>query len=54
MAKSLWTTSGLIGAGTWVFAMQLKPGKQIKLTGTFHEFAEDRDVVWFKDDIPEK
>ena len=54
MAKSLWNVSCLMGAGTSVFAMQLKPGKQIKLTGTFHEFAEDRDVVWFKDCIPEK
>lgn len=54
MAKSLWNVSCLMGQGTSIYAMQLKPGKSIKLTGTFHEFAEDRSVVWFKDCVPEK
>jgi hypothetical protein len=54
MASSLWSVSCLMGQGTSVYAMQLKPGKSLKLTGTFHEFAEDRNVVWFKDCVPEK
>jgi hypothetical protein len=54
MAKSLWNVSCLMGQGTSIYAMQLKPGKSLKLTGTFHEFAEDRNVVWFKDCVPEK
>lgn len=54
MAKSLWNVSCLMAPGTSVYALQLKPGKSIRLTGTFHEFNEFRDVVWFKDCVPAK
>jgi hypothetical protein len=49
MASSLSQVSCLMGTGTSVFVMQLKPGRSVRLTGTFHEFSEDRGVVWFKD-----
>lgn len=54
MASTLSQVSCLMGPGTSVFTLQLKPGKSVKLTGTFHEFAEFRHVVWFKDCAPEK
>jgi hypothetical protein len=43
-----------LGAGQSVFGMQLKPGKSIKLTGTFDDHDEYRKVVWFKDCVPDK
>lgn len=54
MAKKLSAVSCLMGPGTSVFTLQLKPGKSVKLTGVFHEYAEFRDVVWFKDCVPMK
>jgi hypothetical protein len=32
--------------------MQLKPKKSVKLTGTFYDFDEFKDVTWFKDCRP--
>lgn len=52
MAATLSQVSCLMGAGTSVFVMQLKPGNNVRLTGTFDEFSETRDVVWFKDCVP--
>jgi hypothetical protein len=54
MARSLWNVSCLMGPGTSVYTLQLKPGKSVKLTGTFHQFDEFRGVVWFKDCTPAK
>jgi hypothetical protein len=54
MAANLSEVSCLMGPGTSVFVLQLKPGKSVKLTGTFAEFSEIKDVVWFKDCVPEK
>ena len=52
MASTLSQVSCLMGAGTAVFTLQLKPGKSVKLTGTFHQFDEFRHAVWFKDCAP--
>lgn len=54
MASSLWSVSCLMGAGTSVYTLQLKPGKSVRLTGTFHQFDEFRNAVWFKDCVPAK
>lgn len=43
-----------LAAGQSVFGMQLKPGKSIKLTGTFDDHDANRQVVWFKDCVPQK
>jgi hypothetical protein len=39
--------------GTSVFVMQQKPRNRVRLTGTFDEFSESRDIVWLKDCRPE-
>ncbi len=52
MARTLSAVSCLMAPGTSVFTLQLKPGKSIKLTGTFYEFNEFKDVTWFKDCTP--
>jgi len=52
MASTLSEVSCLMAPGTSVFAMQLKPKKSVKLTGTFYEYSELRDVTWFKDCRP--
>jgi len=52
MASTLSEVSCLMAPGTSVFAMQLKPKKSVKLTGTFYEFSEFKDVTWFKDCRP--
>jgi hypothetical protein len=52
MASTLSEVSCLMAPGTSVFAMQLKPKKSVKLTGTFYEFSEFKHVVWFKDCRP--
>jgi hypothetical protein len=52
MASTLSEVSCLMAPGTSVFAMQLKPKKSVKLTGTFYEFSEIKDVTWFKDCRP--
>lgn len=54
MASSLSAVSCLMGPGTSVYTLQLKPGKSVKLTGIFHEYAEFKNVVWFKDCAPAK
>lgn len=54
MASTLSAVSCLMGPGTSVFTLQLKPGNSVKLTGTFQEYAEFRHVVWFKDCVPVK
>lgn len=54
LAKSFWSISCMMGPGTSVYSMQLKPGKSIKLTGTFDEYSDTRDVVWFKNCTPAK
>lgn len=54
MASTLSGVSCLMGPGTSVYTLQLKPGKSIKLTGTFHKFDEFRDHVWFTGCAPAK
>ena len=54
MAKTMSEVSCLMGPGTSVFTLQLKPGKSVKLTGTFHEYAEFRHVTWFTGCVPVK
>lgn len=51
-ASTLSEVSCLMAPGTSVFAMQLKPKKSVKLTGTFYDFDEFKDVTWFKDCRP--
>ncbi|RYG34503.1 MAG: hypothetical protein EON93_08010 [Burkholderiales bacterium] len=41
--------SCMMGKGTSVYVLQLKPGKSIKLTGTWGEFDEFKHVVWLED-----
>lgn len=41
-----------LAAGQSVFGMQQKPGKSVKLTGTFDDHDEFREVVWLKDCVP--
>lgn len=53
-AKTVSGISCLMAPGTSVFVMQLKPGKGIKLTGTYHKFDEFKDHTWFMDCTPEK
>lgn len=43
-----------LGAGQSVFGMQLKPGNSVKLTGTFDDHDPTRQVVWFKDCVPQR
>jgi hypothetical protein len=52
MAQTLSGVSCLMGPGTSVFVLQLKPGKSIRLTGMFHRFDEFRDHVWFQNCTP--
>jgi hypothetical protein len=52
MPATISEVSCLMAPGTSVYTMQLKPGKSIKLTGTFHEYSDIRDVTWFKDCRP--
>lgn len=52
MAQTMSGVSCMMGQGTSVFVMQLKPGKSIRLTGTFHRFDEFRDHVWFQNCTP--
>lgn len=51
MASTLSQVSCLMAPGTSVFVMQLKPGRSVRLTGTFNEFSSVRGVTWFKDCI---
>lgn len=43
-----------LGPGQSVFGMQLKPKVSVKMTGTFDDFSEIREVVWFKDCVSVK
>jgi hypothetical protein len=52
MASTLSEVSCLMAPGTSVYTMQLKPGKQVKLTGTFYEFSDIKDVTWFQNCRP--
>lgn len=54
MAKKMSTVSCLMGPGTSVYVLQLKPGKTVKLTGTFAKFLQFEDSVWLKDCVPAK
>lgn len=54
MATTLSQVSCMMGPGTSVYTLQLKPGKAIKLTGTFLQFAEFRHAVWFQNCSPAK
>jgi hypothetical protein len=54
MAKVLSEVSCLMAPGNMVFVMQLKPGKSVKLTGTFYEYSEIKNVVWLTDCVPMK
>lgn len=44
--------SCLMAPGTSVYVMQLKPKMSVKLTGTFDEYSDTRNVVWFRDCVP--
>lgn len=52
MAATISEVSCLMAPGTSVFAMQLKPKKSVKLTGTFYEYSDIKDVTWFRDCRP--
>lgn len=52
MASTLSEVSCLMAAGTSVYTMQLKPGKQVKLTGTFYDYSDIKDVTWFQNCRP--
>jgi hypothetical protein len=45
--------SCLMAPGQAAFALTLKPGKTVRLTGKFHEFSESRHVMWLADCRPE-
>ncbi|WP_037502762.1 hypothetical protein [Sphingomonas jaspsi] len=53
-AKFKTDLSCLMAPGTGVYALQLKPGKSVKLTGTFYEYREINPAAWFKDCRPER
>jgi hypothetical protein len=48
MADTLWSVSCMMAPGTSVYVMQLKPGTNLRLTGTFRNYSEDRHVVWLE------
>lgn len=52
MASTISEVVCYMAPGTSVFVLQLKPGKGIKLTGTYDEFSESRDIIYFKDCTP--
>ena len=41
-----------LAPGTAAYTAQLKPKKQIKLTGTVEDFDEYKHVIWLKDCRP--
>lgn len=53
-AKFKTDLSCLMAPGTGAYALQLKPGKSVKLTGTFYEYREISPIAWFKDCRPER
>lgn len=52
MAQTISEVSCLMAPGTSVFVMQLRPGQNLRLTGTFHEYSSTRHVTWFKECAP--
>jgi len=54
MAATLVEVGCALAPGQSVFGMQVKPGNSLKLTGTFDDHDEYRQVVWFKDCVPER
>jgi hypothetical protein len=52
MATTIWDVSCLMAPGTSVYTAQLKPKKQVKLTGTFYDFSDTKQVVWFQNCRP--
>jgi len=46
--------SCLMAPGTGTYTLQLKPGKSVKLTGTFFEYREIHPIAWLKDCRPER
>lgn len=54
MAAKMSTVSCLMAPGTSVYTLQLKPGKSVKLTGTFAKFLQFEHSVWLKDCVPAK
>ena len=46
--------SCLMASGQAAYALTLKPGRSVKLTGTFHEFSEERHVLWLDKCRPEQ
>jgi hypothetical protein len=44
----------MMAKGQAAYTLQLKPGKSIKLIGTFDDFNETRHVLWMKDCRPAK
>jgi hypothetical protein len=52
MPSTISQVSCLMAPGTSVYTAQLKPKKQVKLTGTFMEYSDIKDVTWFKDCRP--
>lgn len=51
-AKFKTDISCLMAPGTGVYALQLKPGKSVRLTGTFYEYREASPIAWLKDCRP--
>ncbi len=46
--------SCLMAPGQAAYALTLKPDRNVKLTGTFHDFNEDRHVMWLDQCRPEQ
>lgn len=53
-AKFKTDISCLMAPGTGTYTLQLKPGKSVKLTGTFHEYREVNPIAWFDNCRPER
>jgi hypothetical protein len=52
MASKLSKVSCKMAPGNSVYVMQLKPGKSVKLTGTFAKFMEYEHSIWLTDCVP--
>jgi len=46
--------SCLMARGQAAYALTLKPDRNVKLTGTFHDFDEDRHIMWLDECRPEQ
>ncbi|MDE8652622.1 hypothetical protein [Novosphingobium album (ex Liu et al. 2023)] len=51
-AKFKTDLSCLMAPGQSVWALQQKPGRQVRLTGTFYRFDEFRHAAWFNECVP--